>query len=90
MAHGMWEINENLTRLSFQKTTIGAIMNIALNLWLIPRYGATGAAIATLISYVVVNTVLIGVFSKTRPMFMMQVRSLVFLRRLPSLLKGLP
>jgi PST family polysaccharide transporter len=90
MAHGMWEINENLTRLSFQKTMIGAGLNIVLNLWLIPHYAATGAAIATLVSYLVVNTLLIGVFSRTRPMFRMQIRSLSFFRRLPSLLRVLP
>jgi O-antigen/teichoic acid export membrane protein len=35
-----------------------AIVNIALNAWLIPFYGATGAAIATVIS----NFVLLAIF----------------------------
>jgi O-antigen/teichoic acid export membrane protein len=30
---------------------IGAVVNIVLNLFLIPLYGMTGAAIATLFSY---------------------------------------
>lgn len=33
---------------------IGAVVNITLNLWLIPRQGALGAAIATAIAYLVV------------------------------------
>lgn len=44
---------ENLTRNSFYRTLIGAVVNVALNLLWIPRYGATGAAYATLVSYCV-------------------------------------
>jgi O-antigen/teichoic acid export membrane protein len=33
---------------------IGAILNIALNFWLVPRYGKDGAALATMLSYTVV------------------------------------
>ena len=39
---------------SFVTALVGAISNIALNLWLIPIIGALGAAIATLASYAVV------------------------------------
>lgn len=42
---------ENLQRISFYRTLIGAACNIMLNLVLIPRLGAMGAAIATLVSY---------------------------------------
>ena len=31
---------------------IGAIANLSLNFFLIPEFGATGAAVATLISYI--------------------------------------
>lgn len=37
--------------------TIAAIINLALNLVLIPRYGAMGAAIATLLAYIVLTLV---------------------------------
>jgi O-antigen/teichoic acid export membrane protein len=58
-------VTENYTRVSAISTVIGAVLNIALNLILIPRYGITGAAIATLISYsTVVFSILI--FKKTR------------------------
>ena len=39
---------------SFVTALVGAIANIALNLWLIPVIGALGAAIATLASYAIV------------------------------------
>ena len=42
-----WIINERLTRLALYQTSLGAVLNISLNFWLIPRHGAIGAAIAT-------------------------------------------
>jgi len=41
------------TQLNWLVTGVGAATNIALNFWLIPRYGMVGAAISTLVSYVV-------------------------------------
>ncbi len=43
-------LTENYTRILFFRTSVGAVVNIFLNLTLIPRYGVNGAAIATLIS----------------------------------------
>ncbi|MCQ2433447.1 MAG: polysaccharide biosynthesis C-terminal domain-containing protein [Clostridia bacterium] len=40
--------------LSFVTSMTGAVLNIALNLWLIPMIGVNGAAIATFFSYFVV------------------------------------
>ncbi len=47
-------------------TFLGAGVNIALNLVLIPRYAATGAAWATLVSYTVVWMVGLLFFQRTR------------------------
>ena len=47
----MWLVAENLQRYSFYRTLIGAVINILLNLVLIPFWGCNGAAIATVISY---------------------------------------
>lgn len=44
---------ERLQRISFYRTLIGVACNIVLNLVLIPRLGAMGAAIATVVSYLV-------------------------------------
>ena len=43
---------EKRTVPSFLSTAFSAVINIALNALLIPRYGGTGAAAATLVSYV--------------------------------------
>lgn len=44
-------IIKNLQKFVLLKTVIGATLNVLLNLWLIPRYGALGASVATLVSY---------------------------------------
>lgn len=46
--------------------TIGAVVNVALNLVLIPAFGGTGAAIATLISYAVAGYLLCFAYGPTR------------------------
>jgi polysaccharide transporter, PST family len=52
-ARSRWLMAENMTRFSMTATILGAIVNIGLNFWLIPRYAGLGAAWATLISYAV-------------------------------------
>ncbi len=49
-------------------TVVGAVMNLGLNLFLIPRKGAVGAAWATVISYSVVSVVLFIGPRETRPL----------------------
>jgi O-antigen/teichoic acid export membrane protein len=46
-----WLIAEDLIRLSLWSHGAGALANVLLNLWLIPAYGAQGAAWATIVSY---------------------------------------
>lgn len=53
VASGQYMLIEHLQRFSFYRTLIGLICNIMLNLMLIPSMGAVGAAIATVISYLV-------------------------------------
>ena len=55
VARSQWLIVENLTKLSFATTSLGTIVNVLLNFWLIPIYGGTGAAIATVVSYAVAS-----------------------------------
>jgi len=55
-------IAENQTKLYFLATVSGAVVNIGLNLILIPRLGIVGSAWATLVSYCM--PVLILLFSK--------------------------
>lgn len=58
VASSQYLINENQTKLSFMRTFIGMLLNVILNLILIPIYGIVGSAIATLVSYTVVTFIL--------------------------------
>jgi len=58
VASSQFLINENLTKLSFIRSLVGMLLNVALNLILIPLDGIIGSAIATLISYTIVTFIL--------------------------------
>jgi O-antigen/teichoic acid export membrane protein len=59
-------VAQNQQRLLPIPTLAGAAVNIALNLVFIPRYGAMGAAYATLVSYSVAWIVVLFFFKATR------------------------
>ena len=65
VASSQYLLVEQLQTISFYRTLIGVICNIILNLVLIPRFGATGAALATVVSYSIA-TVSIVLFKSTR------------------------
>lgn len=50
-ANSQYLIAEGYVKLTFMRTGFGAIVNIVLNLILIPKMGMMGAAIATLVAY---------------------------------------
>lgn len=79
VAGGKWYLIENLQYLNFYRTAIGAIVNISLNFYLIPLYGAYGAAIATVISYGIAAYILDGFSSKTRVLFIAKSRAIFLL-----------
>jgi PST family polysaccharide transporter len=57
------------------RTITGAVLNIGLNLILIPHYLSLGSAVATLIAQMFAS-VFANYFSKrTRPIFWLQIRS---------------
>jgi O-antigen/teichoic acid export membrane protein len=58
VASSQYLINENLTKLSFIRTSTGMIINVIFNLVLIPVYGIVGSAVATLVSYTIVTFLL--------------------------------
>lgn len=82
-AQAPWDFSEDLLKLGFCRTLAGAISNILLNLILIPKYSALGAAIATVVAYAISGVIANAFSSKTRPIFFMQLRSL-FLDKLWS------
>lgn len=55
IASSRYLLTENLTKISFLRTLLGAIGNVIFNLWLIPIYGMVGAAIGTLLSQFLAN-----------------------------------
>ena len=61
-------LTEDRTRLSLFMTACGAILNVLLNLWLIPRFGAMGAAYATLTSFAVSHWLAAIFFVESRPL----------------------
>lgn len=72
-------LSEGLQLYSLRRAVIGLILNIVLNYFLIPLYGALGAAIATVISQLVAVWLLNSISSKTRKMFFMQTKALFLL-----------
>lgn len=50
-ASGAWLNTQGLQKFMAQRTALGALLNITLNLALIPRFSLYGAAVATLVSY---------------------------------------
>ncbi|HEY9299689.1 MAG TPA: polysaccharide biosynthesis C-terminal domain-containing protein, partial [Phormidium sp.] len=48
-------------------TVVGSIFNVALNFWLIPKYGAFGATAATLITYFYVIILVNFLIKELRP-----------------------
>ena len=80
VASGKWILSENLTMLSFWRTFIGAVVNIILNIVLIPLYGINGAANATLISYFISGFLFDAFHKKMRRTFIMKLQTINIFR----------
>jgi O-antigen/teichoic acid export membrane protein len=68
---------ENYTGVFLLTTSVGAIINILLNIFLIPRIGIMGGAIATLISYTSAVFALVF-YKKTRYQVILMLKSIKF------------
>jgi len=55
VAFSKFLISENFTKKTFARTLVGAMMNVLLNYFMIPKFGISGAAIATLLSQFTAN-----------------------------------
>jgi len=84
VASSQYLINENLTKLSFIRSFVGMVINVVLNLILIPLYGIIGSAFATLISYTFA-VLFIGFFPSTKKQFILAIKSIVFINIIPYL-----
>lgn len=78
LARGKWLLAENLQKYTYFFTGIGVIINIILNLILIPKYEASGAAIATLITQFTVVIPAPFLLKKTRLSSVMILQSFFF------------
>ncbi|MCW5896051.1 MAG: flippase [Bacteroidetes bacterium] len=82
VAQGGWDVAENLTKLSMVRTVLGAVLNILLNIILIPMYQGSGAAIATVVSYAFSAYFFNMISAKTRRIFFLQSKSFLLFRHL--------
>jgi O-antigen/teichoic acid export membrane protein len=71
-----WIINESAYKFSLITHGAAAVLNVALNILLIPKIGAIGAAWATLFSYIVASYLILSLSKKTRPFFFIMSKSL--------------
>ena len=78
VASSKWFISEGLQKHLTINTVVGAIVNVLLNLLLIPRYGIYGAAIATVISQALASYFMNLMFQRTRLNFFRLTRSVIF------------
>lgn len=74
-ASSQYIIAEGYTKLSMLRTGVGAIVNIVLNIYLLPVYGILGAAYATLAAYFAA-TFFIVLIPKTREQGLMMFKAL--------------
>jgi O-antigen/teichoic acid export membrane protein len=77
VARSLFIVNEGLFRFSLLTSLVGAVMNIALNLFFIPAWGARGAIAASLISFAVTIFALDGLHPKMRANLRLMVRSVL-------------
>ena len=77
-ARGAWLICEGLQRYSIAYISAGCISNIILNYLLIPISGGYGAAVATLVSQIIVAFIAPSFFKETRVSSIMMLKAFKF------------
>jgi O-antigen/teichoic acid export membrane protein len=80
VASSQWFMAENRQILSFQRTLLGAAINIFLNYILIPQFGPVGAATATVAAQLTAAWFFDAIQPITRDMFFMKAKSMNLLR----------
>jgi O-antigen/teichoic acid export membrane protein len=76
VASGKWFTAENLQMLAFWRTFYGMVFNVIFNLFMIPKYGIQGAAIATLLSYFIAGLLFDFFNNTTKPVFFMKLNTM--------------
>jgi O-antigen/teichoic acid export membrane protein len=77
VASSNWFLAENLQKFALWKTIAGAVINILLNLLLIPKLGIIGAAFSTLACQMCASVFFNALYKKSRPIFRMQMNAIL-------------
>jgi len=77
VAQSNWFIVERDTRGLLVRSAVAAIVLVGLDLLLVPRYGARGAAMAVIIANTLAYIGVNALVRETRPLFRLQLRALV-------------
>jgi PST family polysaccharide transporter len=77
VAQATWFVAEGRGRALLARTLAGALLNMALNVALIPRFGASGAAMATLVAQWLASIFLNAMLPSTRGLFRLQGRAIL-------------
>lgn len=72
----IWMLAETKQHLIWRIDVSGALANVMLNAILIPRFGVNGAAIASLVTQMFTNVIIVAVMKETRPNIMLMGKSL--------------
>ena len=75
---GKWMVIENFTKLSLIRNVLGLLINVFLNLYLIPKYGIIGAALSTMMSLAFASYFFFLIVKKTRKIFYLQTKSIFY------------
>jgi PST family polysaccharide transporter len=77
-----WLVMEDLLIFSLTRNLVGAVVNVVLNILLIPHFGAVGSAVATLVSYTSATYLACFTDRRTWPAGRMMTRALFLPHRL--------
>lgn len=83
--HSIYMVAENKTKWVQALTLIGAGSNIVINCILIPKMGAAGAALASLLTQIIANFVVPLIIPQLRPMALLTVKGIISIK---SIAKG--
>ena len=78
LASSAWFITEGETKLALHRNVMGLLINVGLNLWLIPIWNGRGAALASVMAYLVSMHLALLFMKKTRPLFWLQAKVMTF------------
>lgn len=76
-AHSLYLVNRGQQALSLRLAWLTAMVSVGLNLLLIPRFQAIGAAVANVLTYALTTVFGVALYAGSRPLLAVNLRSLV-------------